>query len=85
MLTEVIAGDVGILDTVSPLRQLLTRTDLFVREIEGVDLDRRVVTLGAGLTPARRSSSRSSTRSPLSDAARAAAGEGERSSGAEGR
>lgn len=51
MLAEVIAGDVGILDTVSPLRQLLHRTDLFVREIEGVDLDRRVVRLGAGLTP----------------------------------
>jgi NADH:ubiquinone reductase (H+-translocating) len=51
MLAEVIAGDVGILDTVSPLRQLLGATDLFVREIEGVDLDRRVVTLGAGLTP----------------------------------
>jgi len=51
MLAEVIAGDVGILDTVSPLRQLLRRTELFVREIEGVELDRRVVTLGAGLTP----------------------------------
>jgi NADH dehydrogenase len=51
MLAEVIAGDVGILDTVSPLRQLLPRTDVFVREIEGIDLDRRVVTLGAGLTP----------------------------------
>jgi len=51
MLAEVIAGDVGILDTVSPLRQLLGGTDLFVREIEGVDLERRVVTLGAGLTP----------------------------------
>lgn len=51
MLAEVIAGDVGILDTVSPLRQLLPRTELFVREIEGVDLDRRVVRLGAGLTP----------------------------------
>jgi NADH:ubiquinone reductase (H+-translocating) len=51
MLAEVIAGDVGILDTVSPLRQLLGDTDLFVREIEGVDLERRVVTLGAGLTP----------------------------------
>src|SRR5580693_282277 len=51
MLAEVIAGDVGILDTVSPLRQLLRRTELFVREIEGVDLTRRVVTLGAGLTP----------------------------------
>jgi NADH dehydrogenase len=51
MLAEVIAGDVGILDTVTPLRQLLAHTDLFVREIEGVDLDRRVVRLGAGLTP----------------------------------
>jgi NADH:ubiquinone reductase (H+-translocating) len=51
MLAEVIAGDVGIVDTVSPLRQLLGHSDLFVREIEGVDLDRRVVTLGAGLTP----------------------------------
>ena len=51
MLAEVVAGDVGILDTVSPLRQLLPRTDLFVREIESVDLDRRVVTLDAGLTP----------------------------------
>jgi NADH dehydrogenase len=51
MLAEVIAGDVGILDTVSPLRQLLPRTELFVREIEGFDMDRRVVRLGAGLTP----------------------------------
>jgi NADH:ubiquinone reductase (H+-translocating) len=51
MLAEVIAGDVGILDTVSPLRQLLPKTQLFVREIEGLDLGRRVVRLGAGLTP----------------------------------
>jgi NADH dehydrogenase len=51
MLAEVVAGDVGILDTVTPLRQLLAHTDLFVREIEGVDLERRVVRLGAGLTP----------------------------------
>jgi NADH dehydrogenase len=51
MLAEVVAGDVGILDTVSPLRQLLKHTDLFVREIEAVELDRRVVRLGAGLTP----------------------------------
>ncbi len=51
MLAEVIAGDVGILDTVSPLRQLLRRTDLFVREVEAIDLERRVVILGAGLTP----------------------------------
>src|SRR5438874_1391928 len=51
MLAEVIAGDVGILDTVSPLRQLLRGTHLYVREIEGVDLERKTVTLGAGLTP----------------------------------
>ncbi len=51
MLAEVIAGDVGILDTVSPLRQLLRRTAVFVRELEAIDLGRRVVTLGAGLTP----------------------------------
>jgi NADH:ubiquinone reductase (H+-translocating) len=51
MLAEVVAGDVGILDTVSPLRQMLPETELYVREIEGVDVDRKVVTLGAGMTP----------------------------------
>lgn len=51
MLAEVVAGDVGILDTVSPLRQMLPGAELYVREIEGVDVDRRVVTLGAGMTP----------------------------------
>lgn len=50
MLAEVIAGDVGILDTLSPLRQLLTGTRIFVRDAEAVDLERRVVTLAAGIT-----------------------------------
>jgi NADH dehydrogenase len=50
MLAEVIAGDVGILDTLSPLRQLLGSTHIYVREAESVDLERRVVTLSAGLT-----------------------------------
>jgi NADH dehydrogenase len=53
MLAEVIAGDVGILDTLSPLRQLVPRTGVYVREIESVDLEHRVVTLGPGLTPRR--------------------------------
>jgi NADH dehydrogenase len=53
MLAEVVAGDVGILDTVSPLRQMLPRTQLYVREIEAVDVERRVVVLGAGMTPRR--------------------------------
>ena len=56
MLAEVVAGDVGILDTVSPLRQLLPHTELFVREIEGVDLERRVVHSARASRPARRSS-----------------------------
>ncbi|HEY2535532.1 MAG TPA: FAD-dependent oxidoreductase [Solirubrobacteraceae bacterium] len=53
MLAEVVAGDVGILDTVSPLRQMLPRTELYVREIEAVDVERKVVVLGAGMTPRR--------------------------------
>ncbi len=51
MLAEVVAGDVGILDTVSPLRQMLPNAELYVREIEAVDVDRKVVVLGAGMTP----------------------------------
>jgi NADH dehydrogenase len=53
MLAEVVAGDVGILDTVSPLRQMLPETELYVREIEAVDVERKVVVLGAGMTPQR--------------------------------
>ena len=50
MLAEVIAGDVGIIDTLSPLRQLLKTTRLFVRDVEAVDLAARTVTLAPGLT-----------------------------------
>lgn len=53
MLAEVVAGDVGMLDTVSPLRQMLPKTELYVREIEQVDVSRKVVVLGAGMTPQR--------------------------------
>ncbi len=51
MLGEVIAGDVGITDTVSPLRQLLKRTEVWVQEIEGIDIEQKTVTLGAGFSP----------------------------------
>jgi NADH:ubiquinone reductase (H+-translocating) len=51
MLAEVIAGEVGITDTLSPLRQLLRRTEVYVREIVGIDLDSRTVTLAAGVSP----------------------------------
>src|ERR1044071_4557413 len=34
MLPEVISGSIGLLDTVSPIRRLLPRTNLHVRDIE---------------------------------------------------
>ena len=43
MLPEVISGTIGMLDVVSPIRRLLPRTDLHVREVESVDLQKRVV------------------------------------------
>ena len=51
MLAEVVSGNLGILDTVSPLRRLLPQTALFVRAVEQVDLDARTVTLSPGLRP----------------------------------
>ncbi|MBS2023989.1 MAG: FAD-dependent oxidoreductase [Deltaproteobacteria bacterium] len=45
MLPEVISGTIGLLDLVSPLRHLLPRTKLCVREVESIDLQhRRVIT-----------------------------------------
>lgn len=51
MLAEVVSGNIGLLDTVSPIRRLAPRTDLFVREVEGIDLERRTVTLSHGFRP----------------------------------
>jgi NADH dehydrogenase len=51
MLPEIISGTIGILDTVSPLRRLLPRTAIHVREVEAIDLDRRRVQLAPGLHP----------------------------------
>ena len=51
MLPEVISGTIGILDTVSPLRRLLPRTSVHVREVESIDLERRTVRLAPGLHP----------------------------------
>ncbi len=49
MLAEVVSGSVGLFDTVSPLRRLLPRTGIIVREVEGIDLDERRVTLAPAL------------------------------------
>ena len=51
MLPEVISGTIGLTDVVSPIRQLLPRTNLHVRDVECVDLDRRVVCLSPGFRP----------------------------------
>ena len=51
ILPEVISGTIGITDVVSPLRRMLRRTDIEVREIEAIDLDRKVVRLAPGFLP----------------------------------
>src|SRR4029450_2478008 len=48
MLAEVISGSIGMLDVVSPIRRLLPRTDLHVREVESVDLEAKVVMCSPG-------------------------------------
>jgi NADH dehydrogenase len=51
MLPEVISGTIGIMDVVSPIRRLLHRTDLHVRDVEAVDLERQVVVTSPGFRP----------------------------------
>ncbi|MBS0266155.1 MAG: FAD-dependent oxidoreductase, partial [Planctomycetes bacterium] len=50
MLPEVISGEIGLLDTVSPLHGLLPRTRVFVRDIEAIDTDRKIVRLQPGFS-----------------------------------
>lgn len=48
MLAEVVSGSVGILDTVSPIRRMLPRTDLHVRDIESIDTQNQTITTTPG-------------------------------------
>lgn len=48
MLAEVVSGSIGILDTVSPIRRMLPRTDLHVREIESIDTSAQTITTTPG-------------------------------------
>ena len=43
MLAEVVGGSVGILDTVSALRKLLHHTDLYIRDVDSIDLVNKTV------------------------------------------
>jgi len=51
MLPEVISGSIGLLDTITPIRRLCPRTNLYTREVEAIDLDRRVVSTSSGFRP----------------------------------
>jgi NADH dehydrogenase len=48
MLPEVISGTIGLTDTITPIRRLCPRTNLYTRTIESIDLARRRVTAAAG-------------------------------------
>lgn len=51
LLPEVVSGNIGILDTVSPIHRLVPETQLFVREVQAVDLKAKTVTLSPGFRP----------------------------------
>src|SRR3990172_2500812 len=49
MLAAIVSGNIGLLDTVSPIRRLLPRTDLHVREVESINLEQQTITTTPGL------------------------------------
>ncbi len=51
LLPEVISGSIGLLDVVCPLRRLCRRTQVYVRNVDGIDLERRIVTLAPAFRP----------------------------------
>jgi len=51
LLPEVISGSIGLVDTVSPIRRLCPRAQLYMRDVERIDLERRVVTLAPSFRP----------------------------------
>jgi NADH dehydrogenase len=51
MLPEVISGSIGLTDVVSPIRRLAKRTELHMRDVEAIDLERKVVIASPGFRP----------------------------------
>lgn len=51
MLAEVVSGSIGMLDTVSPIRRMLPRTDLHVREVEAIDTKNQTIMTTPGFRP----------------------------------
>ena len=50
MLAEVVGGTLDLLDTINPIRKLLPKTTLFVREIEGIDVENKKIILSPKIT-----------------------------------
>lgn len=53
MLPEVISASIGLTDVVSPIRRICPRTQLVMREVEHIDLEKRIVTCSPGFRPRR--------------------------------
>jgi NADH dehydrogenase len=51
MIPEVISGAIGLTDVVAPIRQLCSRTELVMREVDAIDLKKKVVTVSPGFRP----------------------------------
>jgi NADH dehydrogenase len=48
MLPEVISGSIGLTDVVTPLRRILDKTQVYVRDVESIDLERKIVRAAPG-------------------------------------
>jgi NADH dehydrogenase len=48
MLAEVVSGSIGLLDTVSPIRRMLPKTQLQVREVESIDTEAQTIATAPG-------------------------------------
>jgi NADH dehydrogenase len=53
MLAETISGSINFTDIVSPIRDLCPRTHLILREVEEIDLERKIVIASPGFRPRR--------------------------------
>ena len=51
MLAEVISGSLGMFDTVVPIRDLCPHVQLYVRQVESIDLDKKVVVTSHAFRP----------------------------------
>ena len=51
MLAEVISGNISLLNTVTPIRDVCPGATLYVRTVERIDLDHKVVITSPGLRP----------------------------------